>query len=625
MIPLFYATGLGLGILATSTFLIGQVWQRPWLPWTLEQMDGVLSAWMLVWATAMVIFLGLPMLRYPNRQGRRQAGMVLLGALPWVLYAYATVATGISGIAGPDWLYEDWLWKLAVLPLPLSIFVVLQIQALIQNRLLMRLTSQLQSAGSVEKISELISRDLDLAFHTKCNYVFFRDEAGSDLTSVHSSGARVGVENIPESYVILRIADRKGEALVFPDDLEDQLPPNEVNWLKRLRANVVVPVMGTNQRLIGLLILGMKASEEPYIDHDFDIVRSLAGQIALAYENIGLQVQVHEQDRVQREVLDRFEDQKIILVKECPVCGLCYDSSAELCPEDGTKLALTLPVERTIGERYRLDRVLGKGGVAVVYRALDLRLDRAVAVKVLARSMTDAPDASRRFEREARIVAGLAHPRIVTIHDFGKTHQGCAYLVMEYLEGATLGHILRHRGPYIPSVNAILFDQILDGLGAAHRMGIVHRDLKPDNVLIARVEDESENSVKLLDFGLAKFHARSGVENTHLTVPGFIIGTLAYMSPEQLGGEEADERSDLFAVGVMAFEALSGRKPFTGRTPAQVLKSMVESDFVLDGGSRSVRKLNAILERCLDREPANRYQSVAELREVLIPAIRACP
>ena len=550
---------------------------------------------------------------------------MLLGSLPWAVYTYAALGLELVDREGPLWLYSDWLLRLALVPLPLAIFIVLQIQSAIQNTLLIRLTSRLQGTGSVEKISQLISRDLNLAFNTKCNYIFFREDADSNLTSVHSSGARIGVEDIPESYEILKIVDRGGEVLTYPDDLEGELPDREKDWLESLRANLIVPVTSTDHRLIGLLILGKKASEEPYIAHDFDILRSLAGQIALAYENIGLHVQVHEQDRVQREVLDRFEEAEIYLVKECPTCGTCYDSTVELCDDDGSPLALTLPVERTIEGRYRLDKVLGKGGVAIVYRATDLRLNRTIAVKVLARSVMDSPDASRRFEREARMLAKLAHPRIVTIHDFGKTRRGCAFLVMEYLEGVTLGRRLRKRGPYRPEVAAVLCEQILDGLGAAHRTGVIHRDLKPDNVLIAEDKESEGRSVKLLDFGLAKFHPASGVENTNLTLPGFVIGTLAYMAPEQLSGAEADERSDLFAVGVMVFEALTGRKPFSGRTPAQVLASIEATAVELPGDSRAVKKLNSVVARCLAGDPAARYPSVAELRKALIPAIKACP
>ncbi|MCP3956406.1 MAG: protein kinase [bacterium] len=636
-VPLFYGTGLALAALTLSTYLIEAVWNQRWLPWSFDFVQGpVLWVWMLLWAPLMIIFLLMATLRHPVRQGRRQAALVLLGALPWSVLTCYIVIRDMLGRNSPSWANDEVALLASLLPFPLSILIVLQMQSVIQNTLMMRLTSRLQSAGSVAKISQLISRDLNLAFHTKCNYVFFREESGSDLTSTHSSGARVGVDDIPESYRILKIVDREGKPFIFPDDFEDQLPVNETRWLERLRANVIMPVMGTDHRLIGLLILGKKASEEPYIAHDFAILRSLAGQIALAYENIGLQVQVHEQDRVQREVLDRFEGQEIYLVKECPVCGRCYDSSVELCVEDDTRLALTLPVERKIDDRYRLDQVLGKGGVAIVYRALDQRLNRTVAVKVLARSVMDAPDALRRFEREARIVAKMAHPRIVTIHDFGKTRQGCAYLVMEYIEGATLGQTLRRNGPYDPRRAAELFDQILDGLGAAHRLDVVHRDLKPDNVLIAENEgggdDEDgedrsdEKSVKLLDFGLAKLQAHAtGGDPTNLTMPGFIIGTLAYMAPEQLNGDEADQRSDLFSIGVMAFETLTGQKPFRGRTPAQVLTSMLRTSTELTGDGPAVKKLNAILARCLAQDPKDRYQSVPELRKALIPAIRAYP
>ncbi len=626
VVPVLYGTGFMLGGFGFVTYLVDEVWARGLLPWSYAFFrNPVQSLWMVVWATLMILFLSFPAFFHKTRQGRRQAALVLFGSLPWALYTYAAMGVELIGREGPPWLYTDWLLRLALVPLPLSIFIVLQIQSAVQNTLLIRLTSRLQGAGSVEKISQLISRDLNLAFNTKCNYIFFREDADSDLTSVHSSGARVGVEDIPESYEILRVVDRGGEVLTYPDDLEEELPGREKDWLENLRASLIVPVTSTDHRLIGLLILGKKASEEPYIAHDHDILRSLAGQIAMAYENIGLHVQVHEQDRVQREVLDRFEEAEIYLVKECPTCGRCYDSTVELCPEDDSPVALTLPVERTIEGRYRLDRVLGKGGVAIVYRATDLRLNRTIAVKVLARSVMDSPDASRRFEREARMLAKLAHPRIVTIHDFGRTRRGCAFLVMEYLDGVTLGRRLRQQGPYRPEVAAVLFDQILDGLGAAHRTGVIHRDLKPDNVLIAAAEDGGERSVKLLDFGLAKFHPGSGVENTNLTLPGYVIGTLAYMAPEQLKGEEADERSDLFAVGVMVFEALTGRKPFSGRTPAQVLASMEKTEVTLPGGSRASRKLNGVVKRCLAADPADRYPSVVELRKTLISAIKACP
>ncbi len=626
VVPALYGTGFLLGTVGVVTYLIDEVWARGLLPWSYAFFrNPVQSVWMLVWAILMIVFLSFPALFHKTRQGRRQAALVLLGSLPWAVYTATVMGFDLMGRQGPAWLYADWWWAMTLAALPLSIFIMLQMQSAIQNTLLIRLTSRLQGAGSVEKISQLISRDLNLAFNTKCNYIFFREDADSDLTSVHSSGARIGVDDIPESYEILGIVDRDGEVITYPDDLEDELPAREQAWLESLRADLIVPVTSTDHRLIGLLILGKKASEEPYIAHDFDILRSLAGQIAMAYENIGLHVQVHEQDRVQRQVLDRFEEAEIYLVKECPTCGTCYDSTVELCTEDGSPLALTLPVERTIEGRYRLDKVLGKGGVAIVYVAMDLRLNRKVAVKVLARSVMDSPDASRRFEREARMLAKLAHPRIVTIHDFGKTRRGCAFLVMEYLKGVTLGRRLRQQGPYRPEVAALLFEQILDGLGAAHRMGVIHRDLKPDNVLIAEGEDGGERSVKLLDFGLAKFHPTSGIENTNLTLPGFVIGTLAYMAPEQLNGDEADERSDLFAVGVMVFEALSGRKPFSGRTPAQVLTSIQETEVKLPGDSRAAGKLTGVVGRCLAADPADRYPSVAELRQALIPAIKACP
>src|SRR5207244_865215 len=171
-------------------------------------------------------------------------------------------------------------------------------------------------------------------------------------------------------------------------------------------------------------------------------------------------------------------------VKECPQCRLCWDAVQEVCPADGSPLVLTLPVERIVDRKYRLDRVLGTGGMGTVYEATDARLGRRVALKVLLARNFGNPTALRRFEREAQAAARLHHPNIVTVHDYGTLGSEGAYLVMERLEGTSLRAAIDRGGTLAPALAAQWFDQMLEGMEAAHAAGVVHRDLKPENVLV---------------------------------------------------------------------------------------------------------------------------------------------
>ena len=257
-------------------------------------------------------------------------------------------------------------------------------------------------------------------------------------------------------------------------------------------------MVGRRQQLAGLLLLGEKKSEEPYTPNDKGLLQTLAGQVALVCENVWLQERVEEEGRIRCEVLAKLDESGVNLVRECPRCGACYDSTAALCPADGTELTLTLPVERVIDRRYRLESRIGRGGMGAVYDATDLRLNRNVALKVMVGSLFGNHAALRRFDREARATASLVHPNIVAIHDYGTVGSDGAYLVMERVAGATWRSELDKRGALAPETAARWFDQLLSGLEAAHTAGIVHRDLKPDNVLV------DNDQIKILDFGLAK-------------------------------------------------------------------------------------------------------------------------
>ncbi|MFY9575039.1 MAG: serine/threonine-protein kinase, partial [Blastocatellia bacterium] len=299
-----------------------------------------------------------------------------------------------------------------------------------------------------------------------------------------------------------------------------------------------------------------------------------------------------------------------------------FDSSAGFCDKDRSELTLSLPVERTIDGKYRLERLIGTGGMGAVYQATDLRLDRNVAIKIMLGSIFGDPVALRRFEREARTSARLNHSGIVAIYDYGSIGTEGAYLVMELVAGTTLRSELNRIGQIDVATAAEYFDQILEALKVAHNAGIIHRDLKPENILISK--EQNNQHIRILDFGLAKVKQVDATNST-LTVRGSIVGTFGYMSPEQLTGEETDERSDIFSIGVMVVEALTGRRPFSGRVYAELLTAMLHGSYHLGGDSPQIKRLDDVLQRCLAKDPAERFESVAEMQEELIPAIRNCP
>jgi serine/threonine protein kinase len=220
---------------------------------------------------------------------------------------------------------------------------------------------------------------------------------------------------------------------------------------------------------------------------------------------------------------------------------------------------------------YEIVAPIGAGGMGEVYRARDTRLDRTVAVKVLPAHTADRPEVRQCFEREARAVSALNHPHICTLHDIGR-QDDTDYLVMEFLEGETLAARL-HKGPLPLDQTLRIAIQVADALDRAHRTGITHRDLKPANIMLTK------DGAKVLDFGLAKIAAGTLTSGgsimqtltSPLTGEGAIIGTLQYMSPEQLEGQEADARSDIFAFGSILYEMVAGRRPFEGKTQAGLI------------------------------------------------------
>jgi serine/threonine protein kinase/tetratricopeptide (TPR) repeat protein len=271
---------------------------------------------------------------------------------------------------------------------------------------------------------------------------------------------------------------------------------------------------------------------------------------------------------------------------------------------------MSLPPGARLGP-YEIVALLGAGGMGQVYRAVDPRLGREVAVKTLPASFAADPERVRRFEVETRVVGALNHPNVLAIYDVG-THEGAPYFVSELLEGASLRERLAN-GPFPPRKTVQLAIDIASGLAAAHAKGIVHRDLKPENVFLTR-----DGRVKILDFGLARSPVGlSGAlgptsQMDTPTSPGAVLGTLGYASPEQLRGQAADHRSDLFALGAVLYEMVSGRRAFHGATPADTLAAVLRGEpSPVPRGLPSA--LERILGRCLEKEPDQRFHSAHDL------------
>ena len=308
-------------------------------------------------------------------------------------------------------------------------------------------------------------------------------------------------------------------------------------------------------------------------------------------------------------------------MKVCPECHLCYDDHEQTCAEDSHPSLLPVrPGERLIAEKYRLDRLIGRGGIGAVYEALQVGLDRAVAVKLLREDYLEDAQALERFRREGRAVARIRHPNVADIYDSGILPSGEAYIVMELVSGETLRGLLDRSGALPIAQAARIGRQLAEGIEAAHRSGVIHRDLKPSNVILTS-DHNGAPQAKILDFSIAKLDDASGTASEALTTAGAFLGTPHYMSPEQCEGNPLDARSDLYALGVLLYEMLGGRPPFEGRNPAAVaLRQVKESPAPLQRIRADVPEgLAWLVMQALHKKPSFRPESAAEMARRLTP------
>jgi len=319
-----------------------------------------------------------------------------------------------------------------------------------------------------------------------------------------------------------------------------------------------VPIAIASHGREALMVLGPKKSEEPYGNEDQELLSGIGSALALLLE------------RPVTSALGGFE--------ECPRCGLCYESGMGRCGNESAQLT-RMPFNRLLTSRYRLERRLGRGGMGTVYKGTDTSLERAVAVKLIREDLVASNEAAERFRREAKAAAAFAHPNLVTVHDFGVDSDTRVFLVMELLEGLTLRQRFGQQKNFAPQQLLQILDGICAGLHAAHENGLVHRDLKPENIFLA--QSGSGEVAKILDFGLAKFlvSPANSAAATVDTLPGVLMGTPQYMSPDQLTGEPASAAWDIWALAVITYEMLTGMHPFPASSVGQMHHSIISGRF----------------------------------------------
>ena len=324
-----------------------------------------------------------------------------------------------------------------------------------------------------------------------------------------------------------------------------------------------------------------------------------------------------------REVADEMAQTRV-----CPACGLAAAVTTSVCPNDGTALYEEPAPGKTIAGRYEFVSLVGQGGMSVIYKVRHQLMGKEFAIKML-HSHLVSESLVRRFQQEAKATSALSHPNIIAVHDFGLSEQGQPYLVMDFIDGVTLDGVLAREERLSMSRFLEIFNAVAGALAHAHAEGILHRDLKPSNIMLARGTD-GHDEVKIVDFGIAKVVSEE-LGGQKLTKTGEVFGSPLYMSPEQIMGTQCDARCDLYSLGCVMFESLTGEPPHSGETSvATMFRRLNPKDSEVSStlsGSRVPKAVAEIVTTLLEADPDQRYQSMEDLHadlSALQGSIRTC-
>jgi hypothetical protein len=492
------------------------------------------------------------------------------------------------------------------------------------REILLSLAGRVPYEADPAKLVSMVVTQINSALHPENIAVLASDApTASNPAGKFTPVSAMRVEATPlsaESGIItlLRWSDKPLE--VFLDDEQSQvarLPQQDQAWLAAMNTALLVPIFaglsraqssdsssdqsrgGSDPRpFVGLIALGAKRSEEPYTPEDRELLRGIAVQMGVGIDLSRLRRQVNMPDASE------------------PSSDVSQTFTPTVIRAPGASGA-AMQVGAVVEGKYRVDAVIGQGGMGAVFRAWDLRLERPVAIKVVRADLLSDPDSRARFRRESQIVARLQHPAIVTVFDYGTLPDGAAYLVMEFVPGEDLRHVMKREGRLPGARASELLKGICAGVESAHKSGIFHRDLKPENILLP----ESGTGPKVLDFGVAKLtNVSNTTDGSSLTAGGTIVGTPAYMSPEQLRGEPVDARTDVFSLGVMAYEMLLARLPYGGGSFIDIGIKQAEGEMKVEC-SELTPALAGVIRRAIayDREkrPTSAIAFAEELRRAL--------
>jgi serine/threonine-protein kinase len=412
---------------------------------------------------------------------------------------------------------------------------------------------------------------------------------------------------LPSSLKVIGVLSvlRKPLALSLGDTawVRHQLPLEERRMLLDRGIELLVPISGRSSDELphGLVVLGPRRSEEPYNQEDMDLLSTIAHAVGVLLERSGEEVDG---------------------LAECELCGRCYDGLTAACAADAQPLT-KLPGTFLINGRYRLQRRLGRGGMGAVYSATDAVLERAVAIKVIRSERISAADVAARFRHEARAAASFAHPHVVRAYDFGVDRAGRPFLVMELLDGYTLRERLAQTGRMEGSEVLHVLRGVCSAVSAAHDRGLVHRDLKPENIFLQTLPGGC--LPKVLDFGVAKALDQGKVATGSAalgTAAGELVGTLAYMAPEQVAGDDVSRSWDVWALSVVTYEMLTGRHPFRRGVTIGMPEEAEHITGSGDGDDPSLpRRVQAFFHRALSpdrvQRPPDADTFLADIERVL--------
>jgi predicted Ser/Thr protein kinase len=574
LVPGVIAYGVYEGLPAVTTVLTGQRFPlAPWLAWPLQVIAGLP-------AVALAYVVAVHRVMSPGVALRRGVQYALARRTLTVLTLLPAIALTISLVRQRHLSLAD---SLAGQPLFYSAALALLVVGLRYRtratawldrrffreqydarRVLLSLAGRVPFETDPQELTALVVRQVDAALHPRSVEMLVAGLDESRLIAVsHPDGHDRGLRSSGALATMLRWSEDPLEV-----DLNDtrsparRLPSDEQDWLTRSKTVLLVPIFagqqGPDRTLVGALALGEKRSEEPYTGEDKELLSSIAAQVGLALDVARLrQRQAWNETAGSRPTITPLAG---VFMVECPTCGRCEDGATERCPDDGTPMRVSGGIPRVVDAKYRIERSLGRGGMGAVYRARDVRLERDVAIKVVRPDLLADSDARIRFRREAQIIAGLQHPCLVAVFDYGTLPDGAAYLVMEFVRGRDLRTVLRAEKRFDSERTVRLMRTVSAAIETAHAAGILHRDLKPENIMLPDAGVEA----KVLDFGIAKAvgERRAGSDLETLTIVGQPIGTPAYMAPEQLAAGTLSPQTDVFSLGVITYELLTGELPF---------------------------------------------------------------